>query len=541
MRKKIIDLISKTLARKKPPSFKTPPINPVKKQEILQKLKTKQTKAPVISHDKALQKLLNKGFSSKDLQKRLDRLNITDLSAVITYKNLHGIDILDASNIKFDPTIKTVTHPDLQAYLRHCRMRLQVAEILLQNMIILMQNASKDIAKKDFDKAAEKQLWLNQCHTSLLDISTLLKQESIPKSEQHSTISITDSPTLKDFEEAFNSYQHAIRKAGLTSPAKIGSKTLADSATFVRFNTFINAKLTTVFIKQFFALPLPITKPKKMSQEEFYKSIVDPEAIVKMVRGIRQKGDNHFTQFRCFHQTSEEIVCVANEEIRHVIEGLLDDKTPLAAILPKLSIAKELITFFSRNFAPILRSMPPSEYQKIRKSLFATSGSHSHHIRKGLFNTHYPLLVESALERLPEDLESVVERASNQEPEALQQRQLMQQLQAISDALFLSRDLHMVFIPLHLGESPVDKKSTASISGSPNAAQTVKKMKEQAAYSNPITPITKALGLDKEDVSPTLTSIEEFTEHMAHQTAEMNRESSKDVQQRVHGASPKRR
>lgn len=516
--------------------------------KIIKKLDQWQTERdePIVptDNDVAQKKLLAAKLTEDEITAKKDMLNPSEARIVANYTDLHGLDHLDAIDKNWDENIADKASQSVasQPNVQYIRTIMQAAEIAVLNLDNLAQRATIDINEGNLGDAADKQAWMDSLQGTLVNLSQLAgKYRPIDQAER--TLNFNDSPHLGYYTESLEAFHKAIEKAGLTTAEEIGSKNNHDDGRRISFNAFNNETYEGIWRMHLGDIPIPaISGAEELDNSDFYQQFVGTNSLERAVNEVTQKGDNFFTEFRCYHQMTEVLTQYANRQLADTIRALVDPESNTIKIEAELKQTSEALGLMVENVHPILRNLVPHKYQNIRGSLGITSGSHSPNVRKGLFMNTYPLLAEAATlhmtngkvlddDALGAHLQAIADNRFESHEDNLKYK-IMEHVQDISQTLSMWRNLHMQFVDTQIGISHKEGESTASISGARNASKSAEGMRAHGQKIDPIGPIDKAL--TQQDEPQRIPSHESpFSQLMAGSTATAVETLSEEVQSRV--------
>jgi hypothetical protein len=205
-------------------------------------------------------------------------------------------------------------------------------------------------------------------------------------------------------------------------------------------------------------------------------------------------GDTYFTQFRGLHQIPEILGEEVNDRLEQAIRALRNGRLHEAA--EHLGCINTLFESILASLPSIVDNLATSDYHEIRENLGLTSGSHSVCLRFHMFTHLYSQLWEELSGRLrgwlvPEnetpDIETVVREIDRQRsgnPDAWLARLVCDECLKLRVFIFQWRDEH-----LNLPRNNLGGDFTKSLTGSPDAVQAVRHMRDAARTSDPMLPL----------------------------------------------------
>lgn len=486
--------------------------------------------------DHATDKLLAKSFDPDEIAHRREAFTTHDgidrTAVLANYELLHGVKYLDK-----------LRHADAHAMeARSIVSIMRGAEICLENMAVLAGRMHHDVQRGDFEGATVKMTWMNHFNDSLYRLSQFLVQIDTGRLAGD-FLSINDSAAFQSYTKQCEAMQATLSQASPESLDDIFDHDIDHPRRFTFFHAFVNTNYEAIWLAVLRQVRVPgVCRAVGETPSQFYRRVVQSEAIQDAVTCVDLKEVTYLMQFRAYHQISEVLVKLVNDLIAGTIETLVDEQQRvLEHAAASLTLCNKLLQIVTDNIKPIVRTLSPKAYFAIRPALGITSGSHSHNLRKGLFLTIYPLLVRSLRLRLADfdaskanDDVIVLARATkvlrgNADP---QLSAVIRQVVCVHQYVRTWRDEHIQFVKTQIGVSPEDVMPTASISGAENAAQTAHSFRK-THKADPIAPLYEAV-LGRRPTPPLpIVHSGRFDAYMAAFTAEAVHAKYADVQQRA--------
>lgn len=489
-------------------------------------------------YDAAMRKLSARALSEDDVIKRRDAFNqypgIDRTAVLANYELLHGVRYLDRSTLRANGLMH-----EAGAILAIFR----AAEICLYNLAVLYRKSSCALQKGDFGGARVMAQWCVHFHDTLHTLSQLVLRFDTGELAGDQ-ISIEDSPSYAEYLAESRGLHHVLTKVEVERESDIWDKDIDNNQRYVCFNEFVNCNHEKIWTSILHRVRVPGYILANNDAKEEFLDLVGCEDLRAAIASVDLVADTYLMQFRAYHQISEVLVrhingvaCLAIELLAHGGDNDIAESVRL------LDSCNQLMSVVNDNIKPIARTLSPKAYFAIRPALGITSGSHSHHLRRSLFNGIYPLLVNTLRlhlvdfdRNMAEDNECVGEAASRQLREGGEsQRRIIQAVVRLFQHVRLWRDDHIQFVKTQIGISPPPHTSTASISGAENAASTAQKFRMVHA-EDPVAPLYMALlGVPLPSVHE-LTTEARFDGFMANLTASAVTNAYADVQHRAHGS-----
>jgi tryptophan 2,3-dioxygenase len=499
-----------------------------------------------MTDEEAREKLTKARLQEEEIGEKLERLTLNGERAsarvLASYPDLQGLDRIDEANNGIDLS----GNPKAA----NIRAVLQAAEIALLNISDLSKRIVQDIEVGQIGDAEEKYRWISSFQQTMHSLSLL--GQKLPVSGKGTHTSIAHSPSAGTALGSLKDMHRALKNAGLVEPEHISTHDIHESGRNLTHQAFVDTTYTDIWMNSLGQVNIPnVSADAGEDAHAFYKRFVGTDALNLAVNELDQKGDNFLRQFRAYHQMSEILVGQANKLIAQSIKTILSPDGNLMEANDNIHTALNMLEIMNQNVVPILRNLSVNKYQDIRGSLGITSGSHSPHIKHGLFQPLYELLTEAVKfrvmnlqpyqeEGLRKQMEEIVENPSKDHT-THDQYTLLKQANELHLTLKTWRDLHIQFVKTQIGLAPEGETPTASISGSPSAMQAAHGMRHGAhGGRDVIVPVYETLlGRDFPAVSPFASVFRaggegNFAGGMLGKTAQVVTGRSESVQERVH-------
>lgn len=407
------------------------------------------------------------------------------------YYDLQGLGVLDAARQSY-PLPKATGASTLRAVY-------QSVEIALVNLNDLMGRATADLENGAIESATIKMFWARGFQRVLTRLSLIPLQLGLMYEEYSSdgVLRIQDSQALADYLETLLRFDQVMRRriesGDLQIDAALGEKSL-DSAEFNLLHlTRVCNHESTIWERNLAEVHVPAFVP---SYEEFVVARGMRDAVYDRVL----KGDTYFTQFRGLHQIPETL----GEEVNdHCEQAILDIRSSnLQEAVAHLNCINVLLEGMIAPLSPMADNLATSDYHQIRENLGLTSGSHSICLRFNMFTDLYTQLVEEltygvvgrpAKECDEKEIEEAYRRVDSTRFENSSSwllHLLINECLRIRSYIFQWRDEH-----LHMPRNNLGGEFTKSLTGSPDAINAVKHMRDAARAKDPMLPVIQARGL----------------------------------------------
>jgi tryptophan 2,3-dioxygenase len=508
-----------------------------REQILLELASLERTSGLPTSADEARRKLNAQALDDAQIAARIaaftTHADIDKTALLANYELLHGVGYLDRA-ARADSDLPCAAGAVLAVF--------RGAEICLHNLAVLASRMTASIDSHKLGEASVMERWCEHFHGTLYKFSQLVL-EMDRGGEEGDFLNIGHSGAFRDYRAHVSRLHELLSGRAAESERDIGTKDLDDPRRYIGFNEFVNCNYEMMWFSILSAVRIPgVRKRDDEDDAQFFRRIVSCDDLREAVESVDLTSQSCLMQFRAYHQISETLVKYVGECGRKAIVALLSrDELELTRAACLLSTCNKTLGIVNDNITPIVRTLSPSAYSRIRPALGITSGSHSMNLRKALFNTIYPLLVrafrlmicdfsseDSADDVVVHDRAMQIVRGAGDSVRA----DLMRRLVYFHQHVRVWRDEHFQFIKTQIGVSAEDSAPTASISGSNDAAQTAHKFRG-AHRSDPIAPLYRAvLGKSPPPVLDVL-RVGEFDDYMARLTARAVKEMYADVQERV--------
>jgi tryptophan 2,3-dioxygenase len=416
-----------------------------------------------------------------------------------SYYDLQGLRILDAAR-ECHPLPAASPESTLRAVL-------QAVEIALLNLGDIVSRASADIDQGTFHSATVKMFWARGFHRVIVRLSVMPEQLAFSDmSANGAVLLIEESPAFQGYVNALTRFDRAVLGQIRLGQLDLESTLAEGSLDSPQFNLLHLARITnhesTIWESNLAAVRVPALCS---SYEEF----VLPQSMREAVYDRVLKGDTFFTQFRGLHQIPETLGCEVADHLEQAIRTIRQRRLEAAA--EHLRCVNILMEGILASVPPMADSLATSDYHRIRENLGLTSGSHSVTLRYHMFTHLYEQLWKELAIFLAGEQESHgleeealqaagrAERRRFEDPQAWFVHLLIDYCLQLRTMIFQWREQH-----LHMPRNNLGGESTKSLTGSPDAIQAVKRMRNAAKAKDPMAPLARLRGLGAgRFVSPT--------------------------------------
>ncbi len=459
-------------------------------------------------------------------------------AAITTYSYLHGLQHLDALSTPADTSAAAIV-----ALFRG-------AEICLGAIQALSARMLEDLRRGQVAAALAKAQWRTGFHRLMYQLSLLLSEMN-PGGSEGGFLEIIESRVYREHREHSRSLQQWLMTSWKEEDGSVFAKGLDDPKRNIFFNEYVNTNEERVWASLFSRVQVPgFNRNPAEDAAAFYDRVVGPGEIQHMLQAMETEADTDLLPFRVVHQVTEVVAGVANRLSCDAATRILTP-SPDAALAPavrELTLANRLLTVADESIKVMLRTLTPHAYSAVRPNLGMVRGTSSVVLRKTLFNSTYPLLVQSFRLRAME-----WSREQSSDADAVEARSIeilrgaghaslagvLRQLVLLHQHVRTWRDNHIQLPKTHLGASDEPDRPTVSLSGSDSAVEIAHELRKVHA-NDPIVPLYRALlGTAPPPVHEVL-SADGFDEYMAHATAREVFDVYNDVQERFYKRCPMR-
>jgi hypothetical protein len=413
------------------------------------------------------------------------------------YRDLQGLGVLEVARNAY-PLRRGSGESLLRAIF-------QSAEIALLNLVDTTARATSDLQAGRCGAALVKLVWARGFHRLLVRLGLAPHSLGIamPSSGAHGVLRIHDSPAFTEYLDALRKFDATVAasiQAGALDPETVIAERSLDDP---QYHLFHLAKVCnhecTVWEQRLREVPIPVPVP---SYEEFVVAGGVRDAVYDRVLS----GDTYFTQFRGLHQIPETLGEEVNDRLEEVIRALRASNFQKAA--EDMACVNKLADVIAAAVIPMADNLAASDYHEIRENLGLTSGSHSVGLRFHMFTHLYEELSEE-LSRCALRLRAGAASAEDALREMAQgPAEFQEWLLSIIGSQCLSfrasitewRDEHV-----HLPRNNLGGAATKSLTGSPDALQAVKHMRDAANVRDAMAPLVRSRNISPERADGSLT------------------------------------
>ncbi|MGH9628554.1 MAG: hypothetical protein ACRD7E_09495 [Bryobacteraceae bacterium] len=408
-----------------------------------------------------------------------------------SYYDLQGLGVLAAARASY-PLPKASGESTLRAIF-------QAVEVALLNLADVVGRAADDLESGARDAAAVKLLWARGFHRVLIRLSMMPEQLGLMADARgrHGILRLRDSQAFQDYLRTVARLDKnlfiRIRSGEFDVEATVGNESL-DSADFTLLHALrISNHASTIWERNLAEVHIPASVP---SYDEFVVAHGMKDAVYERVL----TGDTYFTQFRGLHQVPEILGEEINDRIEQAIREIRYDR--LQSALEHLACVDVLSEGVLASLPPMVDNLATSDYHQIRENLGLTSGSHSVCLRFHMFTHLYEELWEelghqftgAAVREMNDDqVEAMIRETDSRrfsDSRAWMLHVLSNHCLKLRTFIFQWRDEH-----LNLPRNNLGGGFTKSLTGSPDAVEAVKRMRDGARAKDPLLPLMRSRSL----------------------------------------------
>ena len=407
------------------------------------------------------------------------------------YYDLQGLGVLAAARQAY-PLPPASAESTLRAVF-------QAVEIALVNLADITARAAADLEHEAIGTAVVKAFWARGFHRLLVRLSMMPHQLGLiyDTAGPAGVLRIRESPAFGDYLQALSRFDRSVARSIESDNLPIETALAERSLESAEFNLIHLARIcnheSTIWEHNLVEIRVPAAVPS-------YQQFVATERMRDAVYDRVLTGDTYFTQFRGLHQIPETLGEEVNDHSEQAIRDIRSNR--LREAIDHLRCANILVEGMLMSLPPMADNLATSDYHQIRENLGLTSGSHSVCLRFHMFTDLYRQLWEEIAHHLTglpaqEASETAVEEAIRQvdrrrfdDPRAWMMHLLLNHCLTLRTFIFQWRDQH-----LHMPRNNLGGDFTKSLTGSPDAITTVKKMRNVARARDPMLPLARVRGL----------------------------------------------
>jgi len=366
---------------------------------------------------------------------------------------------------------------------------LQAAEIGMFNLADLYRRAAEDVAAGRIDLATVKVGWAWGYHRILNSLGGM--RYELPPTAEGTALSLQESPALREFSCAWHQFDLRV-----LADEPVGKAAIRRAATEVSLDdplyrllhfSRLCAYQATVWQRDLDGIRLP-------GKAEDYGTAIRSERLREAVWFVQVEGDTFMTQFRGLHQVAELLAMQAGDLFEQAIKELRAERRAHAAEC--LQVGNALLGGVVVSLDPLVEQLSTVDYHALRKHLrVVTSGMHSVAIYYHLFGDLYT--------QLAEELRMSIGASTDQEASvrALAQHRLDSRDSWLQNLIVTEclkyrrlllawRDQH-----LHLPRNFLGGHGTKSLAGTPDAVESVDRMRHKSWVRDPLRAAAAGRGL----------------------------------------------
>lgn len=409
-----------------------------------------------------------------------------------SYYDLQGLRVLDAAR-EAHPVPAASPESTLRAVF-------QAIEIALLNLSDVVSRAARDVAQDSLNYATVKMFWARGLHRVMVRLSMMPGQLALIDHDaaKELVLHINESPAFQEYVEVLKEFDRCVLcqvdSGALDIASTLADRSLEDAqCNFLNLVRISNHE-STIWENNLAAVRAP-------SESSSYSEFVLSNSMRDAVYDRILKGDTFFTQFRGLHQIPETLGHEVADRLEESIRSIRTGQLQMAA--EHLRCVNILMEGVLASVPPMADSLATSDYHQIRENLGLTSGSHSitlrYHISLHLYEQLWEELVAYlAGQPVSDGSEGVALQAARhaeqrrfQDPQAWLVHLLIDNCLQLRTLVFQWREQH-----LHMPRNNLGGESTRSLTGSPDAVEAVKRMRNAARTKDPMLPLARLRGVE---------------------------------------------
>jgi hypothetical protein len=405
---------------------------------------------------------------------------------------------------------------------------LQSAEVGIFNLADLYRRASSDIAEGRVGNAAVKIGWAWGYHRIILLLGAT-RHELAQTTSGHS-LSLADSPALREFTSARLQFDQHLLADGPVGKAAI-RRAIADASLdnplcrLLHFSRLC-ASQATFWQRDLDGIMLP-------TSTRDYGPAIRSDCLREAVWHFQVDEDTFLTQFRGLHQVAELLAMQAGDLFEQAIRELRARRWAQAAEC--LQSGNALIACMLIALDPLVEQLSTQDYHSLRKHLrVVTSGMHSVAIYYHLFGDLYKQLAEQMKVSIgaagceEQSVHALAEHRLDSS-DAWLQNLIVTECLKYRRFLLAWRDQH-----LHLPRNFLGAQGTKSLVGTPDALESVDRMRHLSWFRDPLLSTATGRGLpDPSDHHQGGEGYGPLDDYLLSVVGEVARQRFPDVQQRT--------
>jgi len=437
-----------------------------------------------------------------------------------SYYDLQGLGVLKKARETY-PLPKASAESTIRAIF-------QSVEIGMLNLGNVVKRAGDDLERGLIPFATVKMFWARGFHRLLARLSLMPRQLGFPISDRDKcgVLHISDSPAFGEYLEALKAFDRAALELYGKGKLQLEHAVSDESLDSAQFNLIHCARIANheaaLWERNLSETPVPAAVP---SYEKFVVSDVMREAVYERVLA----GDTYFTQFRGLHQVPEILGEEMNDRLEQAIRDVRDGA--LEEGIEQLSCVDVLSEGVLGSLPPMVDNLATADYHQIRENLGLTSGSHSVCLRFDMFTHLYEQLCDAVIKHT--DAPDSGQKSWDTDKHIRTGRTITNYCLKLRAFIFQWRDEH-----LNLPRNNLGGEFTKSLTGSPDAVQAVKQMRDAARMRDPMQPLLRARGFAAESsmkgpLTRYLESEASLDTHITSVTGRITQRRFHDVQERL--------
>jgi tryptophan 2,3-dioxygenase len=447
------------------------------------------------------------------------------------YSQLQAISKLDEARSVF-----TLERASDQSILRSI---FQSMEIALLNVADLLLRTVQDVKNEQFGNARVKLSWMVGFHRVMVKLSFMPQKLGFISRGNSAVfeLKLTDSPAFHAYFEALQHFDLALSQCEqlgvIDLEVLLAQRSLDDNQLSLLHLARLCNHEATIWESNLNSVSMTLNVRS-------YEQLICPQILRDAVYDTFLEGDTYYAQFRGLHQIPEILATEINDHIEIAI--LQMRSRSLEDAYEHLRHANILSEVLLISISAIVDNLTTADYHNIRENLGLTSGSHSVNIHYHLFKDLYEQVWHEFSECLgegnnqkqtPHEALSQADLKRREDQHAFLIHLLTNELLKLRAFISEWRNEH-----LHLPRNNIGGGYTKSLTGSPDAVQAVKRMRDVAAIKDQALPIITAHGITSHEAQITpLTSYfdtsSSFDRKILEATGNVTRARFKNVQERL--------